>query len=162
MADPIFQVESELYIHAARGAVWQAFTRLDEWPRWNSEIVATRWVEGEPWQEGSIFELRHRSLFNRVTSTEAILRMVSPTRTATWEKRGRRHSGGQRRDAARRCRRLLADRAPRLSRHGSARSAPARRSPTGQAGQRHPRAQGLRGGSTAGSLMHFCHAAGKI
>ena len=85
MADPIFQVESELYIHAARGAVWQAFTRLDEWQRWNSEIVATRWVEGEPWREGSIFELRHRSLFNRVTSTEAILRMVSPMRTAAWE-----------------------------------------------------------------------------
>jgi hypothetical protein len=88
MAQPVFQVESECYIHAARAAVWKALTRLETWPRWNTEIVAARWVEGEPWQEGSIFELRHHSLFKRITATEAVLRMVSPLRSATWESEG--------------------------------------------------------------------------
>lgn len=85
MGSPVFQVQSELYIHAARGAVWQAFTRLADWPRWNSEILAAGWLEGKPWQEGSIFELRHRSLFNAVTTTQAVLRMVAPESTAVWE-----------------------------------------------------------------------------
>jgi hypothetical protein len=85
MAQPVFQVESERYIHAARAAVWNTLTSLETWPRWNTEIVAARWVEGEPWREGSVFELRHHGLFNRVTATEAVLRMVSPRRSATWE-----------------------------------------------------------------------------
>jgi hypothetical protein len=80
----MFQVQDEIHIHAAREAVWTKFARLHEWPRWNSEILDTEWLQGEPWAEGSRFALRHRSLLG-VTTTTAVLRMVSPGRTAVWE-----------------------------------------------------------------------------
>jgi len=85
MINPSFQVVGEIHINAARGTVWRAFTRLQDWPQWNSEIVETRWIAGEPWAEGATFELRHKSLFGRVTSTRALLRMVAPQVTAVWE-----------------------------------------------------------------------------
>ena len=33
MIHPTFQVTAELYIHAARAAVWARFCRVTEWPR---------------------------------------------------------------------------------------------------------------------------------
>ena len=80
----MFQVQDELFIQAAREAVWRKFTRLHEWPLWNSEILAADWVSGEPWTEGARFSLRHRSLLGE-TTTVAVLRMVSPGRAAVWE-----------------------------------------------------------------------------
>ncbi len=85
MINPSFQVVGEVQIKVARATVWQAFTRLQDWPEWNSEIVATDWVDGEPWQEGSTFALRHKSLFGTETTTNALLRMVAPQMTAVWE-----------------------------------------------------------------------------
>ncbi|MCB0045026.1 MAG: SRPBCC family protein [Caldilineaceae bacterium] len=85
MAEPVFTVSSKRQIQAAPGAVWDTLTRLRDWPRWNEEVLSAAWVEGEPWREGSSFELRHRSLFNAVTTTRATLRMVALNSTAVWE-----------------------------------------------------------------------------
>ena len=87
MINPSFQIAGEIYIHASRGRVWRLFTRLEEWPRWNSEILEAGWVTGEPWTEGAVFELRHKSLFGAVTATRATLRMVVPEMSAVWESR---------------------------------------------------------------------------
>lgn len=80
----MFQVQDEVYIQAAREAVWRKFANLQDWPRWNSEVLETEWISGEPWVEGARFALRHRSLLG-VTTTEALLRMVSPARAVVWE-----------------------------------------------------------------------------
>lgn len=88
MIHPAFQIVDEIHIQAARGGVWRVFTRLEEWPLWNSEIIEANWVEGEPWTENAVFELRHKSLFGAVTATRAVLRMVVPETSAVWESRG--------------------------------------------------------------------------
>ena len=88
MVNPVFQVQSQLYIHAAREAAWKKFTNLADWPRWNSEILATEWVTGTPWEEGSVFALRHKSLLGATTTTVATLRMVVAGQAATWESTG--------------------------------------------------------------------------
>ncbi len=35
--------------------VWQKFQKLEEWGWWNPVIGKTRWLQGQPWQKGSIF-----------------------------------------------------------------------------------------------------------
>ena len=87
MINPSFQVQDEIYIHAASQAVWRKFSRLSEWPQWNSEILAARWVQGDEWQEGSILELRHKSLFGTEATTTAVIRMCVPGNTVVWESR---------------------------------------------------------------------------
>ncbi len=85
MINPSFQVQDELYIHAASDTVWQKFSRLDDWPRWNSEVISADWVQGAHWQEGSIFHIRHKSLMGMKTTTPAIVRMCVPATTVVWE-----------------------------------------------------------------------------
>lgn len=87
MINPSFQVQDELYIHAASQAVWRKFSQLSEWPQWNSEVLAARWVQGGEWQEGSILELRHKSLFGTEATTTAVIRMCVPGNTVVWESR---------------------------------------------------------------------------
>lgn len=77
-------MRAELFIRAAPEAVWAAFTRLDDWPRWNKEMVAAAWRQGAPWQEGSQFVLRHHSLFG-VRESTVLLRMCAPGSTVVWE-----------------------------------------------------------------------------
>ena len=74
-----------IQLYVARATVWQAFIRLQDWPQWNTEIVAAAWVHGDPWLEGSTFELRHRSLLGTETTTSALLRLVAPGMSAVWE-----------------------------------------------------------------------------
>jgi hypothetical protein len=88
MINPSFQIVDEIHIQVARGSVWRVFTRLEDWPLWNSEIIEASWLEGEPWTEGAVFELRHKSLFGAVTATRATLRMVVPEMSAVWESQG--------------------------------------------------------------------------
>lgn len=85
MINPSFQVQDELYIHAASEAVWQKFSRLEDWPRWNSEVLSASWVQGEAWKEGSIFNIRHKSLMGMKTTTAAVIRMCLPANTVVWE-----------------------------------------------------------------------------
>ncbi len=35
--------------------VWQKFQRLEQWPWWNAVIGQARWLQGQPWQNGSRF-----------------------------------------------------------------------------------------------------------
>ena len=87
MINPTLQVSADLYIHAAAAAVWQKLSRLEEWPRWNSQILEARWLQGDAWQEGSVFQLRHKSLFGTTTTT-ATVRMCVPGDTVVWESTG--------------------------------------------------------------------------
>ena len=84
----MYEVQSELYIHAAASAAWSKFSRLADWPIWNSEILDARWLSGKPWQENSRFLLRHKSLFGSTKETHALLRMVVPGQSALWESQG--------------------------------------------------------------------------
>ena len=77
-------VTAEVYIHAARAAVWDKFTQLTDWPRWDSSILAARWVSGGAWQENARFELRQQGGFG-ATTTIAVIRMVVPGDTTVWE-----------------------------------------------------------------------------
>ena len=88
MINPSFHVQDEIYIHAASQSVWQIFSKLHHWPRWNSEVLAAQWLSDDSWHEGSTFELRHKSLFGSETTTKAILRMCVPGDTVVWESQG--------------------------------------------------------------------------
>ncbi len=81
----MFQVESTIYIHATPPAVWLQFARLEEWPRWNSEILAAEWLQGEKWHEGSVFVLHHHSLLGSTKRTTATLKMVVVAQSVVWE-----------------------------------------------------------------------------
>lgn len=37
--------------------VWKKFSVLEEWPWWNRVVNQTRWLRGEPWTEGSQFNM---------------------------------------------------------------------------------------------------------
>lgn len=36
---------------------WQKFQKLDEWSWWNRAVGASKWIDGQPWQPGSRFQL---------------------------------------------------------------------------------------------------------
>ena len=55
MIHPTFQITEELYIHAARAAVWSRFCRVPDWPRWRADVANATWVRGQSWQEGAQF-----------------------------------------------------------------------------------------------------------
>jgi hypothetical protein len=37
--------------------IWRKFEDLDQWAWWNKVISRSRWLEGQPWQKGSRFEM---------------------------------------------------------------------------------------------------------
>ena len=81
------QIQSEIYIHAATGAVWQKFSQVNQWPRWNSQVQEVRWLDNQtikPWQEGARFAIRHQSILG-ATTTKAVVRMCVPANTVVWE-----------------------------------------------------------------------------
>jgi len=78
------QVQSDIYIHAAAGAAWQKFSQLENWPSWSKSILDTQWLEGQPWEEGSRFQLYHHSMLGQAT-TIARIRMSVPGNTVVWE-----------------------------------------------------------------------------
>lgn len=83
--NPMMSVTSTIYIHAAPATAWAFFSRLEDWPVWNSEILEAGWIAGAPWQEASRFRLRHRSLLGTTATTDAILNMVVSGQVAVWE-----------------------------------------------------------------------------
>jgi hypothetical protein len=84
MITPTLTISAEIYIHVARGTVWQKFTQISDWPRWNSPIIAAHWADGELWQEGARFQWREQNRF-AATTTTAVIRMVVPSDTTVWE-----------------------------------------------------------------------------
>jgi hypothetical protein len=38
--------------------IWHAFQHVENWPRWSSVIANTQWLEGQPWQPGSKFQMQ--------------------------------------------------------------------------------------------------------
>lgn len=38
--------------------IWQAFQHVESWPSWSSVIANTHWIEGQPWQPGSKFQMQ--------------------------------------------------------------------------------------------------------
>ena len=83
MIHPTFQVKAELYIHAAREAVWAHVTRLRDWPQWRSDVAKTAWVQGQRWQEGAHFAIDPAD--STAQPQRFIIRMVVPADTTVWE-----------------------------------------------------------------------------
>jgi hypothetical protein len=53
------KLEYALNITANPDVIWQVFHEIERWPRWDPKsIESVRWVSGEPWQQGSKFELK--------------------------------------------------------------------------------------------------------
>jgi hypothetical protein len=86
--ESFMHVTAELYIHASSAAVWQKLSLLDQWPRWNSEVLGVRWTEGKPWADGARFAIRHRTFLGLTTETTATVRMCVPGNAAVWESQG--------------------------------------------------------------------------
>lgn len=81
MIHPNYQITTDLYIHAARAAVWSRFCRVSEWPRWRVDVVQATWVHGHTWQEGAQF-----TVSTPTSGPESYtIRMVVPDDTTVWE-----------------------------------------------------------------------------
>lgn len=89
MIRPTFQVKEELYIHAAREAVWAHVTRLRDWPQWRSDVAQASWTQERGWQEGAQFALYPAD--SPAQPQHFIIRMVVAADTTVWESR----EGGQ-------------------------------------------------------------------
>jgi hypothetical protein len=81
MINPQTKVQTDLYIHAARAAVWQKYTRLHDWPAWQPTVQAAQWRQGERWQEGAQFTVRDQN----GQTTNYVIRMVAPESVTVWE-----------------------------------------------------------------------------
>ncbi|MGC2321973.1 MAG: SRPBCC family protein [Terriglobales bacterium] len=71
--------------------IWKKFEALDQWAWWNKVISRARWVEGQPWQKGSRFEMelaRPKPMKFR----PVIIESAPPTRVA-WVGKGSGFTG---------------------------------------------------------------------
>lgn len=87
MISPRFSITAEVYIHAARGTVWQKFCQLQEWPRWDSQVIAAHWLDNPTpteWQENARLQIQTLGRWGPRQET-AIVRMVVPAATVVWE-----------------------------------------------------------------------------
>ncbi len=87
MIDPTLLIEAEVYLHAARAAVWEKFIGIGEWPRWQLNLLAARWVKDASWQEGAHFALERQGWWGR-HSEQAVIRMAVAGDTTVWESSG--------------------------------------------------------------------------
>lgn len=90
MIHPTLQVTEDIYIHAAREAVWERFCRVTDWPNWHTDVAKASWVQGQRWQEGAQFVIQPAGQ-NIVQPITYIIRMVVPADTTVWEN----NRGGQ-------------------------------------------------------------------
>jgi len=81
MIRPQKRIQADLYIHAAKEAVWQKFTDVRDWPTWQPAVSAVRWQQGDRWQEEAQFAVRDGQ--GRVTTY--IIRMAVPGSVTVWE-----------------------------------------------------------------------------
>jgi hypothetical protein len=84
MIHPTVQLSADLYIHAAREAIWARFCHVTDWPRWRADITNARWVYGHTWQEGAQFTLQPVGS-GAAQPLTFIIRMVVPADTTVWE-----------------------------------------------------------------------------
>lgn len=87
MINPTLTVESDIYIHAARGAAWEKFTDLTLWPHWDPSVLAAQWQRGNRWQEGATFAVQQQRGWG-TRNLQAVIRMVVPDDTTVWESGG--------------------------------------------------------------------------
>ncbi|MEZ4868407.1 MAG: SRPBCC family protein [Caldilineaceae bacterium] len=85
MIHPTLQITEELYIHAAREAVWARFCRLGDWPRWMPGVSQATWVTGDHWQEGARFTVQQQHSGIQET-VHYVIRMAVPADTGVWER----------------------------------------------------------------------------
>lgn len=52
-----FRLEHSVVAKCRPEHVWQKFEKLEEWPWWNRIVARSRWLEGQPWEKGSRFEM---------------------------------------------------------------------------------------------------------
>ena len=53
------KIEYAVTVEADPDVIWQVFHEIERWPRWDpAALVSARWVSGEPWAQGSRFELK--------------------------------------------------------------------------------------------------------
>lgn len=81
---PTLQVTEEIYIHAAREAVWAHFCRVMEWPRWRTDVAKASWVQGQTWQEDAQFTIQPTRQ-GAMQPIIYLIRMVVPATTTVWE-----------------------------------------------------------------------------
>jgi hypothetical protein len=86
--NPTFSISEEIYLHVARETAWRIFADVRRWPAWNPAIVDAQWLYGEPWKEGAVLKIRHKSLFNTIATSSATIRMAVPPSAAVWEASG--------------------------------------------------------------------------
>ena len=67
-------------------AVWEVWSKIDEWPRWGKPLMqGARWLEGRTWEVGSKFE-QTRALgapIGRQVTVETV-REVNPGQSVAW------------------------------------------------------------------------------
>ncbi len=78
------RVVGSLPVPAPPEQAWAAWSRVEDWPRWDwIGSASARWLEGEPWTVGARLRVGHRPFAFDCTLTEARL-----PETVTWRSRG--------------------------------------------------------------------------
>ena len=54
------QVKVDTFIQSSRARVWSVFVQTESWGIWQQEMHRAIWIQGEPWQDGSVIEIGHR------------------------------------------------------------------------------------------------------
>lgn len=81
MIHPHYQITTDLYIHAARAAVWSHFCRVSGWSRWRADVTQAAWMRGQSWQEGAQFTVASPHAGSEIFT----IRMAVPDDTTVWE-----------------------------------------------------------------------------
>jgi hypothetical protein len=72
------KIEYAINIAATPDVIWQVFNEIERWPRWDpSALQSARWVSGEPWQQGSKFEIKTLKPM-ALTLTPEIVEVTAP------------------------------------------------------------------------------------
>jgi uncharacterized protein YndB with AHSA1/START domain len=80
----VLRVAGELPLPVSPERAWQAWSRVEDWPRWDWMGSAdARWLEGERWTVGAILRTGHRP-----RTFACILVVVQPPGEVTWEAGG--------------------------------------------------------------------------
>lgn len=78
------RVAGELPLPVSSEEAWRAWSRVEDWPRWDWVGSAdARWLSGEPWTVGARLRVGHRP-----RTFDAVLVVVDPPREITWESGG--------------------------------------------------------------------------
>jgi hypothetical protein len=77
-------VIGSLPVPAAPEEAWDAWSRVEDWPRWDwVGSASARWLEGEPWAVGSRLRVGHRPF-----AFDCVLVESRPPEAVAWASRG--------------------------------------------------------------------------